>query len=364
MIRCFPVLTIFFLIGCFFISSNGRAQSEFKKGYAITQNNDTLYGDLKNASIFSNCRECFLKRTGEANATIYKPSEIKGYRYIDGKYFISQHLPGTHDSLVFAEFLVDGVIDLLYYVDSKENYYIRKSDKEIIRLDYTDTIVYIEGSPHAYESTRHIGILKALMADAPQLFNKIETIKEPNDRQMICLTSEYHDAVCPGNQCQIYRKTMPAFQASVNPSISYHSKLGNINPYTQFNLNILIQAPRFNDRFHLVTGFGYAEAKNHNNQRQSIVTIPVRFRYAIPKPLLKPHFELGWSFMHLDDDKGNQGIGYMLEGGAGLSLRLVKGLWLDLSVLGRTTPFEFYLYSEETPFTFSYSLEAGLIIEL
>jgi hypothetical protein len=89
-----------------------NAQSDFKPGYIITLQNDTVYGKIDNRGELLMAQVCIFKSLqGEKHD--YTPSEIKAFRITDEKYYIAKLLNGN---MVFLEFLIKGKNKYLLYV--------------------------------------------------------------------------------------------------------------------------------------------------------------------------------------------------------------------------------------------------------
>ena len=106
---------------CLFFAS-GFSQ-KFLPGFIITLENDTIYGGVANQQDLINVKKCSFKDSlGEI--TIFQPNDIFGYKFNDGRYYISKKLEnGNLEKSVFLEYLVKGVIDLYYYPSNEGDKY-------------------------------------------------------------------------------------------------------------------------------------------------------------------------------------------------------------------------------------------------
>ena len=138
-----------------------------------------------------------------------------GYRFIDGKYYISQNLDSINNK-VFVEFVFDGIVDLYYYFDnSGDHYYIQKNNNRLKELKNDVRKItskappsagiaqyHAENSPVQYEkeSKEYIGILKIYFQDNPETMKKTDYVSF-NLNSLIDTSEAYHNAVCPGEEC-------------------------------------------------------------------------------------------------------------------------------------------------------------------
>jgi hypothetical protein len=106
------------------------AQHDYRMGYIITNEQDTVYGLIDYRSDIRNAFTCSFKKNETDIVTDYTPSDIAAYRYIDNKYYISRNIGSENvPKQVFLEYLVNGVAKLYYYRDNinKKYYYIEKN---------------------------------------------------------------------------------------------------------------------------------------------------------------------------------------------------------------------------------------------
>lgn len=192
------------------------AQKNFKPGYLITNSQDTISGLIKSKSDVGSARVCIFKRNENAREEKYEPYDILGYRFDDGKYFITMDIPvGDVKQRQFVEYLINGIVDVYYYASPEgERYFIEKEGTgELVEL--TNELVEAHAvsrlnneSTYLKNSNRYIGNLKLMMVDAPGLQNRIETATLDR-KSLVNLSKNYHDLVCTDGDCIIYEKRFP-----------------------------------------------------------------------------------------------------------------------------------------------------------
>lgn len=194
------VLTLIYLVN-FSLSANNT----FKGGFIITLNGDTIKGYLLEQSSINASKKCVFKTDLDKTKIVYSPNDILGYRYIDGKYYISKSINGSQDKVketVFMEFFIKGIACIYYFVDNKgEHYYIEKTPFGLVELSDLDIT---KENEHKGELIFK-GKLKLIMADCPEIENEINNT-QLNYPSLVKLSKAYHQRVCTTESCIIYER--------------------------------------------------------------------------------------------------------------------------------------------------------------
>lgn len=196
-------LLIFLLV----ISINSFSQFDFKKGFIVTNNNDTIHGLIDNTNPNISSNYCFFKYDSSENVIKYSPNEIKAYGIKDAKLFVSKYI--TIDDLteaVFLEYLVDGIIDLYYCERANDDFYFISKNNTLYPLSNDFIDVNENGKRMVRESKRYVGILNWLMSDAEGIKSEIYSTKLSHN-SLIELSKNYHNIVCKDEKCVIYSKS-------------------------------------------------------------------------------------------------------------------------------------------------------------
>ncbi|MDR0295516.1 MAG: hypothetical protein LBH91_04910 [Prevotellaceae bacterium] len=238
-----------------------HGQDNYKKGYIITNDRDTLVGWIDFRTDARNMRICNFKTRETGKIVSYLPKEIYGYRfYQEGKFYVSKEVTVNDEQrTVFLEYLVQGIMSLYYYVElsppgQKMKFYFfedevgnitpvtKKTDRQV-----DNNKGYIE----VYEDFHYKGVIKYLFKDLETISKEVD--KLPFDQKsMINITKEYHAQVCiTGEECVIYEtkkdKAYNLFKFSVYGGIQLASEkpLGRTTfPVIGVGLNVSV--PRFN----------------------------------------------------------------------------------------------------------------------
>jgi hypothetical protein len=186
------------------------SQSDFRPGYIINNKQDTTFGLIDYKGNKANAKKC-LFRTGEkSEIQEFTPEQLKAYRFIDSKYYISKKIViDTAKSMLFLEYLINGVVDIFYYRDGfGEHYLAEDKDGALYELRNDVQEVRLDGTLYEMESKKYIGVLTYLFRQSPQISKEAENT-DLNHKSLINIAHEYNTAVCPGEECIIYEKKLP-----------------------------------------------------------------------------------------------------------------------------------------------------------
>jgi len=98
-----------------------NAQPDFRTGYIIFENGDTVHGkiDYQDDRLMSTV--CSFKQMSSESIIDYSPYDIKEFRFENSKCYVSR----TQESgeKVFLEYLIKGKLNVYYYRDEEMNDY-------------------------------------------------------------------------------------------------------------------------------------------------------------------------------------------------------------------------------------------------
>lgn len=180
-----------------------QAQRNFRPGYIITLQQDTIYGEIDYRTDNMNELHCVFRADSTLQEVTYNPFEIWGYRFMtDGKMYVSKDVTlvkGETSRAVFLEYLVKG-IKSLYYMDTAMNptYFIEYGDV-LVKVDAPRLAEKVVNFQFKGEKDRYIPILHYVFNDCPTLKSKIDRTLF-NHKSLIELTKKYHYAMCTNNE--------------------------------------------------------------------------------------------------------------------------------------------------------------------
>jgi len=193
------------------------AQRDYRKGYIITNQQDTIYGWIDYRGDARNAKICSFKKTETGQAEEYTPLDIAAYRFIDSKFYISRDI-GTVDvpKQVFLEYLVNGLANLYYY-GGDDRYYIEK-DGQFLELKIDEKEVEINGITGIKTVKSYVGVLKATL-NVWEMNSDIEKAKLDHS-SLIDIAKNYHQHVyTDGSECIIYERKKPLVALRIGPAV-------------------------------------------------------------------------------------------------------------------------------------------------
>lgn len=135
--------------------SFASAQDDFRPGYIITLEHDTIHGEIEYRSNAKNYQSCIFKKDNSTKE--YTPQQLIAYQYINDKYFTTGIVDG-----VFVEALVKGELSMYKY---ETFYYAQKVGDKVYKLESKDIQVRVNGETGIKEDTKWKGLIAYLIAD-------------------------------------------------------------------------------------------------------------------------------------------------------------------------------------------------------
>lgn len=270
---------------CFILAlTNINSQSNFQKGYVLTSAKDTIFGLIRNNDYYSNSRFCIFEKDANSPEKKYLPGEIYGYRFADGKFYLSK-IVGFNENkdTLFLEYLIHGKLDVFYYRDKYfvDHYFATKDTLPLYELNYSKKIVLSAGREVERESKGYIGPLSYLTSDCPAIRDQIPAINEPNTGKLIKFAKKYHNLTCSNESCIIYKKKIPRkIGMSIYGGMNYflrneiYTENGWV-PVTGFNL--FFQQASLNENVFL--GLGLRILPKMYFLNRALYQIPISFNY-------------------------------------------------------------------------------------
>jgi len=316
--------------------------SDFKPGYVILLNGDTVRGEIdyrSDAKMSKICRFVSKDKTSEIS---YSPEEIKAYRFENGKFFIARDIRTENNQTerLFLEYLINGKMNVYYYKDSNGNHYlIDKEGRELIELPYEEKIKRDStGFNYLDKTTRHKGILLVYLQDEPSMANEISKLQEPSHESLIKLAKDYHKAVCGDYSCLVYEKKESLVNCQVelvagvqliSNSIDYNFIANN---YFTTGVIVKFGQPRIDENLFIKTGLLYARLEDaaywtgstyYSSKFRSYYKVPLQVEYMIQKGTFHPRIGYGVNVYYP--------IFTSVSFTPGLDIRLTKRVGLSLN---------------------------------
>jgi hypothetical protein len=328
--------TILLFVLCNFVS---LCQSDWKDGYIITLENDTIHGQINHLAYNSMGEECRFRNGPKSPAFSYYPKDIKGFFITNFAYYVTKEIDDAN--LVFLEYLVNGRLDL-FYIKSKEDdrYFIQTDSLPLKEIKYEEEIRSKDGIKYLYQSTTHVGLVSLYTKDAPELHNRILSLKI-DFQNLKNFAVDYHNIVCKDNRCITYRNKDQYTKFAIGPHFGYTQQTYNydktevVGNYFGYGLYIRVWSPRINKNLFLRTGAVISKFDEYDYsitrliERKTIVKIPLQFEYIIPIPFkVRPRASLGFIYFTNSDTYLIAGIGadMVINKNVSLSIGYEKGI--------------------------------------
>jgi hypothetical protein len=309
-------------------SASASSRGDFRPGYLVTVNNDTVHG-LIDQSVNIAERVLF-RETGSREVVRYTPDQVREIRMEPGKYFVSRKIEkGGVERQLFLEYLLEGIVHLFYVkFDNADHYYIEKDGRLTHLSNERRTFIadgqvhslnspgVVEGREYALRAAPYWGTLTFLFQEAPELFPDIPNTSF-NHRSLINITSRYHDLVCDDFDCIDYtRFTRVEYFLSPRTGLarswmgmaSAPQRLESSATMAGLQVRIVhVQSPRWN----LLTGIDFVSSSSFTGdvtlrwlqgpQTYNLIVdyqmlrIPVAVQYSPQRGRIQPIAQLGFS---------------------------------------------------------------------
>lgn len=184
------------------------ANIEWKSGYAVKTNGDTIRGIMAFRGYANGWESCHFKENITDSVEVFGPGDLQLYNYDSGVRFESKTIPLSNDTITcFVECLVKGIVSLYYLqVGSTSgidrvgvySFFAETASGRIVELPVPD----YEEAPGKVKF-RNGKILIWLFGQHPEMGNSIQRVSYDR-KSMIKIFQKYHDLVCTDYSCVVY----------------------------------------------------------------------------------------------------------------------------------------------------------------
>jgi len=288
------------------VSINTFAQADYRSGHIVLLNDEKVYGTINHRGDLRMSKLCRFK-SDDGTVKDYRPSDIKGYKFLGGKYYVSKKYEGKD---YFLEYLLDGVVSIYYLKDDVwEAYFVENEEYGLRALPNEEDLKYRDSTGDHVQKTRHLGILNLYMKDDPDIVKTLQSFKKPTHSNLVIIGKTYHENVCSEYDCVVYAKDIRAtsepafFKGEIdvlggisifNPEQTLSDATGT-GPTVGFKTNISI--PRVSENFYFMMTLLICYVPNTGNSTR---TNGIGFQYwthigyKAPKTLkLRPSVSVG-----------------------------------------------------------------------
>jgi hypothetical protein len=185
------------------------SQAEYLPGFIIMNNGDTVKGNIYLGATKTNCEKCQFKLANTNDIETFLPGELGSYKFTNGLFYRSHEIDIDGGiKKVFLEWAVKGSMNLYFYISPKSgmHYYVERGDTGFIELRNTSKeFIGSDNTRRTIEGKEYATELASLIRDQPALLPKIYSSKF-DSKSLIKLSRDYHNLVCPNEQCQIFER--------------------------------------------------------------------------------------------------------------------------------------------------------------
>lgn len=344
--------------GLLVLANSLHAQSDYRPGYVVSHQGDTVYGEIDYRGDLMMGSACRLK-SGES-VFDYTPEDITAFRFTDSRYYVSRAINGGN---FFLEYLVNGELNIYYLRDKTgDHYFLEKDGMELKEIPYKESIVYADNTPRFYNSTKHMGLLYYYMQDAPGFQQRIYKLKKPDHHNLIDLAEDYHNAVCKDEQCIIYERPMPFISLSLEPLWGYVQYHGYGKPTQNLGCNLYMWIPLASEKIYFKTGLHHQKFSEEGDDWH-LMKIPLQLQYIYEAHIIQPKASFGVNLytVRLHDFSS---ITHTLSLNAGINVRINKSISLSTGFNSDYTPVISLLMGNTAFGYISCGFDVGLWIKL
>ncbi len=222
MYKCIAV-SIFLLLNAL----NTYSQSNFRKGFIISNTNDTTQGFIDFRTDNMNSKLCRFKLDLNEQEQLFLPGEIYAYRFVDdGKFYVSKHVKiNKTDHHVFLEFLVQGIKNLYFLPFENGYYFFENTDGSMLAITKLDDMLI--DNFKIKPDLKYKGQLSYVFRDCMPIATNTQNALFDH-KTMIDLTLKYHDKMCEsGESCVLfendYRQKYTKLAGTLYTGFEYNS---------------------------------------------------------------------------------------------------------------------------------------------
>ncbi|WP_185816887.1 porin family protein [Hymenobacter metallilatus] len=316
-----------FLLSSLAVSSVAIAQTNFQPGYVVPLSGDTLRGEVDSRGELRGATLCRFRASAQADATEYKPGEIRGYGFDAGNSYRTAMLPNAARTPAFLQVLADGKLTLLRYTNENENkqYYAQTASAPLLQpLIQRDTIV-LQINPQTQAENRvstrvypFRNVLWQLMADCPTVQTSLTRL-ELQEARLVKTVTAYN--TCVGGPQYVIRKQtnkvrVGVFAGVYRANVTYkddkqyfdltsdalpsfglalHLKPASFNPHLSLLAELWFTRQKYSTTYDGVGPLGPGYERTLKVDIASI-GVPLLLRYSLTKGIVRPYVQAGFVF--------------------------------------------------------------------
>lgn len=255
------------------------AQSDYKPGYVVMPQGDTLRGQVSYRTDLSG-KTIGFKKDGQSATASYTANDLSGYGFPGDRNYRTRtldHADTLAAEYVFMQELVRGTVSLFVY---KGTYFVEKKDNpnKLHKLYITkEEYVNQYGVTAQRDINHHVRILNTLMLDCFAMLSKVERVRLA-EKSLVDLVREYNSCAGDAQNQTTFKESKKwfAIRPGVVAGMSHtsvdfsakderylhleHAEF-NTNTHPTFGVSLLLYSPRINQNASLLLEGRYAQNK-------------------------------------------------------------------------------------------------------
>lgn len=303
------------------IAKLGFSQTDFRKGYVITNAGDTLFGLVDYREKTKAYRSCDFKTSKSQNAITYDPANIIGYGFENDKFFQSREISIINQpaQIVFLEVIVRGLVSLYRFDDA---YFVEKGNSGLQQLTNEAKDVFIDGKRVLKNTNQHIVTINMLVFDCAEIRERVQKIRL-EERALSKLIEDYNQ--CKGEPSVTFKAEKPwtkvvigmtggsnISQLNFEDIPGYKHLVGDfeVSKSPMIGVSFDILSPRLSERIsfhgdllyliskyysHTLYNSGFSIERNYVTIELQQLKVPIGIRYTFPERKFTPYFNAGVS---------------------------------------------------------------------
>ncbi|MEJ1241014.1 porin family protein [Chryseolinea sp. T2] len=292
-------------------------QSDYRNGFVITQNRDSISGLVNFRDGGKSHSSCDFKTSSSAEATTYTAKDLIAYGFIGDKRFESKTIKdGDKLEIVFMEVVVAGNLTLY---QMRDRFWVQKKGGDLTELLNNTKDQYVDGQRVMRYDNMHIATLNMLMADCRIVTTSLENSRLEK-RTLTKVVNDYNE--CVGGSSVVFQEKKPwaevrfAVGGGVNfSSLNFKDAQGaaaaiaGTTKATAVMIGVTLDfiSPRVSERLAVTVGAYYSpiayvvESKFHpgsDYMKMDLdqLKVPVGLKYMFKGRRLVPYVNAGGSF--------------------------------------------------------------------
>ncbi len=295
----------------FLITLNLFGQTDFKPGYIVKINGDTIDGFISNKGLIKFNNACLFKVQEDSPEIRYTSNDLKGYSFLYGSTYQTKNISSdNNENILFLEVLLNGSVILFYLKDDKEiHYYIQYENSSLIELKNTTTEVVVDDKRFIKQKKEYVGSLKIAFQDTPEILPEVDLV-QLNHSSLTKIIIKYHKVT--GKEYVIYddKKVQSSWGFLIGPHFSKVKFVAQDPSYNfvenenfefmpTYSVSFLYSASNLfgiSDklRFNFLVGYRKNNYESENvTIKQNNLQFPIYLTYAILNKTIKPYFNIG-----------------------------------------------------------------------